>query len=47
VHVGEEEHAEFVEEAAVGFGTIAAAVIVQQNYLGATFFFSKYVEVVL
>ena len=43
----EEEHAEFVEEAAVGFGMIAAAaaVIVQQNYLGVTFSFWKYVGV--
>ena len=37
----EEEHAEFVEEAALGFGMVAA-VIVQQNYLGGTFSFSKY-----
>lgn len=46
--MGEEEHAEFVEGVAVGFGmAAAAAVIVQQNYLGVTFSFSKYAEVVL
>jgi hypothetical protein len=40
--VEEEEDAGLVEEAALGFGMVAA-VIVQQNYLGRTFSFSKYV----
>jgi hypothetical protein len=44
--VGEEEHAESVEEAAVGFG-MAVAAIVRKNYSGGTFSFSKYVGVVL
>jgi hypothetical protein len=39
--VEEEEHAEFAEEA-VGFETVAAA-IVQRNYLEATSSFSRYV----
>jgi hypothetical protein len=40
--VEEEEHAEFAEEAVVEFG-IAAVAIAQQDYLAATFAFSKYV----